>query len=144
MIEKTRNAYVLLDEQYPASVRIFRFLLSGGTALGTDLMFLYFFTDVLGIWYLASAIAAFILSFLVSFTLHKFWTFGDHSREGMHMQMGAYLLVAIVNLSLNTFLVYLFVEQSGLHYIIAQILASALIAVESFFVYQRFIFKTTA
>ena len=90
------------------------------------------------LWHLVS----FVFAFFVSFVLHKFWTFGDRSQEGMHMQMGAYLFVAVVNLSLNTLLVYLFVEQTGLHYIIAQILASALIAIESFFVYQRFIFKT--
>ena len=142
MIKIVGDLYVRLDERYPAHTKIFRFLLSGSTAFGTDIIFLYLFTDIFGIWYLASAIIAFVFAFFVSFVLHKFWTFGDRSQEGMHMQMGAYLFVAVVNLSLNTLLVNLFVEQTGLHYIIAQILASALIAIESFFVYQRFIFKT--
>lgn len=116
-------------------------MLSGGSSLGLDLVLLYLFTDIFGIWYLASAVAAFILAFLLSFTLHKFWTFGDHSREGMRMQMGLYFLVSASNLVLNTLLVYLFVERLGLHYIFAQIAASALIAIESFLVYQRFIFR---
>jgi len=143
MISKAKNLYTQFDVRYPTSARVFRYLLSGGIALGTDLALLYLFTNIFGIWYLASAIAAFILAFAVSFLLQKFWTFGDHSREGLHIQLGVYFFVAIVNLALNTLVVYLFVEQGGLHYLVAQIAASALIAVESFFVYQHFIFKTT-
>jgi len=88
-----------------------------------------------------SAIMAFILAFGVSFTLMKFWTFSDSSQEDLHMQIVAYLFVAIINLILNTFLVYAFVEWISLYYIFAQIVASALIAIESFFVYQNFIFR---
>ena len=141
MIGRMKSLYTGLDEQYPTYAQVFRFLLSGGTALGTDLVLLYLFTDIFGIWYLISAVAAFILAFGVSFTLQKYWTFGDHSREGLHMQIGAYFLVAIINLTLNTLLVYIFVEWISLYYILAQILASALIAIESFFIYQSFIFQ---
>lgn len=144
MLKSFQDAYTSLDERYPSHTKILRFLISGGISLGTDLVLLYIFTDILGIWYLASAIAAFILAFGVSFTLHKFWTFGDLSREDIHMQAGIYFLVAVVNLALNTLLVYLFVERAGFHYLIAQITASALIAIESFFVYQRYIFRTPA
>lgn len=133
--------YSRLDERYPTYTRVFRFLLSGGIALSTDLVLLYLFTDIFGIWYLASAVTAFILSFIVSFALQKFWTFGDSSRDGLNTQMSVYFFVAVINLALNTLLVFVFVEQAGIYYIFAQIVASALIAVESFFVYQHFIFK---
>ncbi len=142
MIKRAKDLYARLDERYPSYARVFRFLFSGGTALGTDLVLLYIFTDIFGIWYLASAVAAFILAFSVSFVLQKFWTFGDHSREGIHMQMSLYFLVAVANLVLNTLLVYAFVERASMHYLLAQIVASALIAIESFFIYQRFIFQS--
>lgn len=142
MIQRTRDLYARLDERYPTHARVFRFLLSGGIALSTDLAFLYLFTDVFGLWYLASAIAAFILAFGVSFMLQKFWTFGDHSQEGLHMQIGIYFFVTVINLTLNTLLIYVFVEWVGLYYLFAQIVVSALIAIESFFVYQRFIFHS--
>jgi len=141
MIDRTKNLYALLNGRFPAWMKIFRFLLSGGTALGTDLAFLYLFTAVFGMWYLASAVLAFILAFLVSFFLQKFWVFGDHSRDGIHMQMGVYFSVAVINLVLNTLLVYVFVESVALHYLLAQIAASALISIESFFVYQNVIFR---
>ena len=141
MIIGVRNLYTQFDERYPVYSRIFRFLISGGISLGTDLVLLYIFTDIFGVWYLTSAIVAFILAFIVSFMLMKFWTFGDRSRDNISMQLGIYFFVAVVNLALNTFLVYIFVEQADLYYLLAQIVASALIAVESFFVYQKFIFR---
>lgn len=143
MFDRMKDLYMRFDEQHPTHMRILRFLISGGISLGTDLVLLYIFTDIFGIWYLVSAVAAFILAFFVSFTLHKFWTFGDHSRDGIHMQMGTYFLVAAANLGLNTMLVFAFVEWAGVHYLLAQIVASALIAIESFFIYQRFIFRNT-
>ncbi|MCX6787205.1 MAG: GtrA family protein [Candidatus Kaiserbacteria bacterium] len=141
MIRRAKDLYARLDEQYPTCMRICRFLLSGSVSTGTDLVLLYLFTDILGIWYLTSAIVAFILAFGVSFTLMKFWTFSDHSRDGFHKQISGYFFVAVVNLTLNTFLVYTFVEWAGLYYLFAQIAAAALIAVESFFVYQHVIFR---
>jgi putative flippase GtrA len=141
MIDRVKNLYTRLDEGYPICMRIFRFLLSGGAALGTDLVFLYLFTDIFGIWYLVSSVLAFVLAFVVSFSLQKFWVFGDSSHDGIQKQASIYFVVAIINLFLNTFLVYEFVEQFKLFYLLAQIAASALIAIESFFVYQHFIFN---
>ena len=141
MIQRVKNTYASLDGQYPAYAKVFRFLVSGGISTGTDLALLYVFTDIFGIWYLASTVAAFILAFFVSFALQKFWTFRDTSREGMSLQAGTYLFIAVCNLALNTSLVYALVDFLGLHYLVAQIIASILIACESFFVYQRFVFR---
>lgn len=129
------------DERWPTQAKIFRFLVSGGISAGVDLILLYVLTDIFGVWYLVSTIVAFILAFFVSFGLQKFWTFRDHSREGMSTQAGTYFLIAACNLALNTFLVYVFVDYLNFHYLLAQIVASILIACESFFVYQRFVFR---
>ena len=141
MINWTRDICIRFDERYPAHARVFRFLFSGGTALCADLVLLYLLTSVLGIWYLASAIVAFVLSVGVNFGLQKFWTFGDRSRAGLPAQIGAYLLLVVANLALNTLIVYALVERAGLRYLVAQIASSVLIAIGNFFAYQRFIFQ---
>lgn len=128
-------------KDFPVCVRFFRFTLSGISAFGVNLAFLALFTGMFDMWYLTSAVAAFLIAFFVSFALHKFWTFGDHSRDGLHVQMGMYLLVAVINLGLNTLSVYLFVEWAGFHYLVAQTVAGAFIAIENFFVSQRVIFR---
>lgn len=141
MIQRVVGLYTRLDERYPRYARVARFLVSGGTSTGVDLVLLYLFTEILGVWYLASATAAFMLAFFVSFTLQKFWTFQDYSRD-VPGQASAYLVIAICNLGLNTALVYALVEYTHIHYLVAQIMVSIGIACESFFLYRRFIFHT--
>jgi len=121
--------------------RIIKYLIAGGTAAFVDLGLLYFFTDILEIWYLISASLAFIIAFFVSFFLQKFWTFRDRDKEIMYKQMGLYLVVAIVNLLINAALMYIFVDGFKIWYMLAQFLISGLIAIESYWVYKIFIFN---
>ncbi len=121
--------------------KVFRYLCSGGTAAFVDLVLLYLFTSKLHIWYLLSAILAFLFAFIVSFVLQKFWTFGDLGTEKWKSQATIYFVVTGTNLGINTLLMYLFVDFAHLHYMPAQIITSGLIAIESYFVYQIFVFK---
>ncbi|MBI2476419.1 MAG: GtrA family protein [Candidatus Taylorbacteria bacterium] len=120
---------------------IARYIIAGGTAAAVNLSLLYFFTDILGFWYVISAVMAFIAAFVVSFCFQKFWTFEDRSTEGVHAQAAVYLMVAVLNLIINTALIYSFVEFLAVHYLLAQIAAGIIVACESFFVYRRFIFR---
>ncbi|MDO8594569.1 MAG: GtrA family protein [bacterium] len=121
--------------------RLIRYIIAGGTAASVDFAFLYLFTDLWGIHYLSSSVLAFLVAFVVSFLLQKFWTFQDHSMDGVHAQAVLYFVVAALNLGVNTFLMYAFVDWLQMWYIAAQFLASILIAFESFFVSRYFIFK---
>lgn len=123
--------------------QIIRYIISGGTAACVDIGFLVLFTEAFGWWYLVSAILAFILAFGVSFGLQKFWTFKDHVTDNMHVQASIYLLVSLVNLGLNTLLMYFFVDLLHMWYVFAQVLTGGLIAILSFFVYKKFIFKNS-
>lgn len=121
--------------------QVVKFLISGGTATLVGFIALYAFTEFAGIWYLFSVVLAFIFSFIVSFTLQKFWTFDDRRTEKMHHQAFFYLLTTLTNLVLNLLIVFLLVEKAGFWYMLAQFIAEAVIAVESFLVYKFAIFK---
>lgn len=140
MINLFKNLYFGIENSYPSHMKVFRYIVSGGMATLTNLFFLYIFTDLFGVWYLLSAVFSYIISFAVSFTMQKYWTFQDDSNDKIKSQAIIYVIVTSANLALNTFLIYLFVEQ-GLHYLFAQVLSSIIIAVESFFVY-RFLFRS--
>jgi glycosyltransferase involved in cell wall biosynthesis/putative flippase GtrA len=124
--------------------RIVKYLIAGGIGTAVNLSFLYFFTGVLDIWYLISAVLAFIISFFVSFFLQKFWTFKDGNKEMIYQQMKIYLLVALGNLALNTVLMYIMVDGFKLWYMLAQFIANGLIAIESYIVYRTFVFIKAA
>ena len=121
---------------------IIKFIFSGGLATAVNLIALYFFTEVVGLWYLYSAIVSFLIAFSVGFTMQKFWTFnGDHERKGK-WQLIMYLTLNLFNLGINSLGLFLLVEKIGLWYIFAQIIMSGLIAISSFIIYNKVIFKT--
>ncbi len=113
-----------------------RFFISGGTGAAVNVGVLFILTHVAHVWYLFSSIVAFVIAVCVSFIMQKYWTFQDKEREGIHVQASWFGLLALVNLGLNTLLMYVCVDGLGLHYIIGQIIASLLIALESYFVYR--------
>lgn len=126
-----------------------RFIISGGTSAFVDLLVLYFLNAVLGVHYLTSAVLAFMVAFVVSFTLHKFWTFKSHG-ESTHRQVVMYLGTSLFGLLLNTLLMYLFVdhvflgifvEQENIRVLFSQIVAGILVAFCSYFLSHNFVFK---
>jgi putative flippase GtrA len=125
---------------YEKYATLLRFLISGGTAAVVLFTLLYTLTDLLGIWYLASSVIASLGAFVVSFTLHKFWTFADPHLGRVPVQAAGHLTTGLINLGLNTLLLYFLVEFVHAHYLVAQVLVSGVLAVASFFVYKYFIF----
>lgn len=119
---------------------ILRFLVSGGIAFLVSIGVLYLLTEVFDIWYLISSILSFLVTFIVSFVIQKNWTFKNRGLEGISSQIGMSLVMAIINLGLNTSMMYVFVEYIHLHYLSAQILATGLIAIETYFIYKYIIF----
>jgi len=120
--------------------KLTRYIISGGTAASTAIILLFVFTHFFHIWYLLSSIIAYTIAFLVSFTLQKFWTFRSRTLEDWHVQMGIYFLIFIINLAVNTGLIYSLVEYMNVHYLLAQIISGALLACMNFFLYKYFVF----
>lgn len=121
--------------------QLFRYVISGVTVATFELALLYAFTQFLGVWYLFSAVLAFLFAFCLSFSLQKFWTFQDTKREGVHKQASLYLFVSVCNLCVNVVLLYILVQIFGIWYMFAQVIVDAVIAVSSFLVYKFLIFN---
>lgn len=119
---------------------IIRFIIAGGTSAAIDLALLYLLNSVFGMYYLTSAILAFLVAFCISFVLHKFWTFKSHKEE-THRQVVLYFAASLFSLLLNTFLMYIFVDHVHVQVILAQIFTGAIVAFSNFFVSRRFVFK---
>lgn len=119
---------------------LFKYVVSGGSAACVNLGTLYVLTEYGRLHYLQSAMLSFTAAFFVSFLLQKFWTFRNMNREMMHWQMAGFLGVSLVNLFLNTLLIYVLVEYLQLWYVASAIVSGALLAIGSFFIYKYVIF----
>jgi putative flippase GtrA len=123
-----------------SSHKMVRFFFSGGMGAFTQIFFLYFFTEIVGLWYLISAIIAFCISVVVSFSLQKSLTFNHETSRKAHTQIVLYCMNALMNVCINTLILYFLVDILHAYYLLAQLISSLLIAGLSFFVYKRFIF----
>ncbi len=126
---------------------IIKYIISGGTAAIVDLAILNFL-DSLHLHYLVSVNIAFLIAFFVSFSFQKYWTFKDSKDDKFHKQLTLYFIVSATNVFINSliihFLLYLDFIPSDFYLrtvVWAQIIASAIIAIESFIIYRYFIFK---
>ncbi len=120
---------------------IIRYVMSGVTSASVNLVTLYYFNNIIKVYYLTASIIAFTVAFFVSLILHKFWTFKDKSTDNIHKQSAMYLLSSLFGLSLNTTLVYFFVSIFHIWVMASQILSGLLVASCTFFISKHIVFK---
>lgn len=144
LLSSIRAAYTHTNTNYPLFTRLVRFVISGGTATAVNLGILFLLTHVFGLWYLTSSVIAFMAAFFVSFTLQKFWTFEDGSRSRLRSQAVIYFLIILVDLGVNTALMYFFVEHVHMHYLVAQLISGVIIASMNYFSYKHLVFRSVA
>lgn len=123
------------------SNKIIRYIFSGGIATVSGLLILYFLTDILDLWYLFSSIISFSLMVIISYSLHKFFTFNDYSRKGISIQFSIFVVYNLSMLLFNSCLMYFFVDILGIWYVFSQIFISLFTALINFIFFSRIVFK---
>jgi putative flippase GtrA len=117
-----------------------RYVAVGIFAVVFDIGLLYTLADVFGMWYLAAAVIAFVVTFLVAFTLQKHWTFRDSA--GGYMRQGAsYFIIGVMNLVLDTVFLYIAVDVLHIWYLGAQVVIMGGLAFVSFLANRHITFK---
>ncbi|MDO8495300.1 MAG: GtrA family protein [bacterium] len=124
-------------------LQIIRFGAAGATGVLLYYITIYVLTEWIGVWYIASAVAAFVINSVSSFTLQKIWTFQDKSTQAVPRQLVQYFLAAAVFLIANTGLLFVLVEYFHVWYLAAQLVLTVLFSIVNYFVSQR-IFSSQA
>lgn len=125
----------------PDIYKILRFVISGTTAAAVNIGVLFFLVHACSLQYLVASVISFLASVGVGFTLQKFWTFRDRSTTGTQGQLAGYTSITIMNLGLNTLLMYVLVSHLYIWYIGAQFISGLVIAVTSYIGNSLFVFK---
>lgn len=118
-----------------------KFLIAGLVGISVNLG-IFHMLYVFGVPYLAGSIVAFLVAVFVGFVLQKYWTFEERTIERARTQLVFYVTLALVNLAVNTLIVYILVGKIGMFYLLAQTVGAAVVAIDSFFAYRSFIFKS--
>ena len=103
---------------------------------------IYVLTDIFHVWYVVSSIIAFTITFLVSFSMQKFWTFREKTISRIPVQGSLSLMLGGLNFVLNVILIYILVDFLHISYLIAQVIIYAFFGALDFFIYKLVIFKS--
>ncbi len=130
-----------LIRQFKEPKLILKYIVSGSIAAGAQLGILVLLVEVYKFEELVAVPIAFTLSAFVAFGFQKFWTFRDSSFSHSHFQMGLYLILAGIALSLNIFFMFLFVKVFHFWYIFGQILTIGIVTTITFLCNKNIVFN---
>lgn len=112
--------------------QILRFGVVGGTAFLIDYGLLYALTEFVGINYLISAAISFSVSVIWNYILSIKWVFTPKDDVSKARQFLIFIVLSIVGLLINEVLMWLFVDLLALYYMLAKIIATAVVMVYNF------------
>lgn len=105
--------------------QLLKFGIVGIIATILDFIFLFLFTDVLGVYYLLSAAVSFILSTLFNYVASMRFVFNSKfSKDEKSKELILFVILSVIGLLLNQFLMWFFVEKIALYYMAAKIVAT--------------------
>jgi len=110
-----------------------RFGIVGITNTLINLAVLYILTEFFGVYYMVSAVFAFLVAVTNSFLLNKVWTFEEKVNYRTSSKYVKFFTVSIIALIFNLIILYVLVEYFGMWYMGAQIIGVASNLIINFF-----------
>lgn len=123
-----------------ASSQFLRFGFVGVLMSIMHIVFVYVLTDIVGVWYLHSTTISYMVVTVINFFLQKFYVMRNSGTHEVHTQFIKYVVLALLNLGINTASMFVLVQIFSVQYICAQILTLGLVAVFTFYVSRTYIF----
>ena len=110
------------------AAEVLRFCIVGGVSFVVDYSLLYMCTEFAGITYLYSSAIAFTTSVIINYWLCLIFVFKNKQKQSSR-QKALFIGSSIVGLGLNQLCMYGFVEILGIYYLVAKIMATAIVTI---------------
>jgi dolichol-phosphate mannosyltransferase len=109
-----------------------KYALIGFSGIFVNLLFLYFLTDVAGIYYLVSSVFSFSIATTWNYFFNKIWTFKENLKEEFGEKYFKFFVVSLFALGVNTLGMYFFTEIVGFYYLFSQVLTAGFTLIVNF------------
>lgn len=119
-----------------------QFVKFGVVGVSNTLLTLVVYTvllKVFGVWYLAASAIGFIAGATNGFLLNRRWTFRDHVGDALTPVRWA--VVQTAGLAIDELMLYVLVHDAKLDKLLAQVCATAVVTVTTFFVNRAWTFR---
>ncbi|QKS30892.1 MAG: GtrA family protein [Candidatus Accumulibacter similis] len=121
-----------------------RYGMVGGLAFVVDFASLWVLTEGVGLHYLVSASLAFLLGLITNYVLCIAWIFAFRALRSRAQEFTIFGLIGVAGLLLSNFLLLLFTELAGFHYLVSKGAAAAIILVFNFSLRRVLLFSERA
>ncbi len=126
----------------PVVVQFVKFGIVGVSNTVLTLVIYTVLLKVFGVWYLAASAIGFIVGATNGFLLNRRWTFKEHVGDAFTPVRWA--IVQGCGLGIDEVLLYLFVHDAHLDKLLAQVFATAVVTITTFFVNRAWTFRVHA
>ena len=112
--------------------QIMRFGVVGVISFLVDYGILYVLTEKANIYYLLSAGISFTVSVVINYLLSMSWVFKSNKKKGKKEEFIIFIVLSLGGLLLNQVMMYVFVDYMNVYYLLAKIVATAIVMIYNF------------
>lgn len=112
--------------------QIMRFGVVGVISFLVDYGILYVLTEKANIYYLLSAGISFTVSVVINYLLSMSWVFKSNKKRGKKEEFIIFIVLSLGGLLLNQVMMYVFVDYMNAYYLLAKIVATAIVMIYNF------------
>jgi len=116
-----------------------RFILTGGTTAGLDLIITIGMTDFLGIYYIISSIVGFTAGSILNYYLSIRFVF-KQGRFNVILEFSLFIVFLLLGVALSSLFLFILADLLGLHYKISKLITIFLITMFNFITKKKIIF----
>ncbi|MCR4956141.1 MAG: GtrA family protein [Lachnospiraceae bacterium] len=121
--------------------QFFRHSVIGGIAFLIDYGLLFWFTEIVGIYYLVSAIISFTISMIFNYGFSMRYVFTRRDDISRRHEFVLFVILSVIGLIANTVLLWAIVKYTALHYMAAKLVATAIVTLYNFWSRKRYLEK---
>ena len=123
-------------------LQLVRYVFVGGIATVVDWGVLFILTEYAHLYYLVSAIIAFIAGLITNFILSKLLVFkANEARMNAVMEFVSYAIIGVIGLGITELIMFLFTDLWHTHYMISKIVATIIVFAWNYIARKLIVYK---
>jgi putative flippase GtrA len=132
---------VLVGKTDRTEIQVLRSAAAAHLGFWADLATLAVLTEVIGLYYLISAVLAFTVGLLATYGLSVLWIFKHRRIQNRFAEFAAFSLIGLVGMVVMLASMWILTEVLHLHYMISKIAASVLVFAVNFAMRRLLLFR---
>lgn len=120
-------------------IQIFKFAIVGGIATIIDFVFLYIFREFCHFPVLVSNTLSFCISVIYNYVASVKWVFDVNKEKDAKKQFVIFIVFSVIGLLLNNAIMWITVDFLSIYYMLAKIIATAIVMVFNFITRKIFL-----